>query len=185
MKPSKIRRHLESALAEGRIATVVRDAFELDMTDGLVVAVTDDWVVLHELAFGVHLDGLTALRLRDVSRVWFRDDDAYHRRALAGLGAEVATYEVEADVDARGLLARAQAEGRLVAVHLEVLRDEPMTLGRLLELRRKRFVIHYLGRDGEWAREPERWRYRDVTRVEVGGRYLEALERFGDPYPTE
>lgn len=113
------------------------------------------------------------------------DDDAYHRRALAALGAEVAPYEVEADADARGLLARAQAEGRLVAVHLEVLRDEPMTLGRVLELRKRRFVIHYLGRDGEWAREPERWRYRDVTRIEVGGRYLEALERFGDPYPTD
>lgn len=184
MKPPKVRRRLESALAEGRITTVERAALEVDMTDGLVVALTDDWVVLHEIIDGVHLDGLVALRLRDVSRVLFRDDDAYHRRALAGLGAEVATYEVEADVDARGLLARAQAEGRLVNVLLEVLQDEPMTLGRLLELRRKRFVIHYLGRDGEWAREPERWRYRDVTRIEVGGRYLEALERFGDPYPT-
>ncbi|GAB3085940.1 hypothetical protein [Nocardioides zeae] len=184
MKPPKIRRRLEAALAEGRITKVVRDGFEVGMTDGLVVALTDDWVVLHELVDGVHLDGIVALRLCDVSRILFRDDDAYHRRALAAPGAEVATYEVETDVDARGLLARAQAEGRLVAVHLEVLRDEPMTLGRLLELRRKRFVIHYLGRDGEWAREPERWRYRNVTRIEVGGRYLEALEQFGDPYPN-
>ncbi|MDQ1104745.1 hypothetical protein [Nocardioides zeae] len=185
MKPAKVRRRLESALVEGRITTVWRDAFEIASTDGLVVALTDDWVVLHDLADGVHLDGLVALRLRDVSRVLFRDDDAYHRRALAALGVEVATYEVEADVDARGLLARAQAEDRLVAIHLEVLRGEPMTLGRLLDLRRKRFVIHYIGRDGEWAREPERWRYRDVTRIEVGGRYLEALERFGDPFPTD
>lgn len=185
MKPAKVRRRLESALAERRVTSVWRDACEITTTDGLVVSLTDDWVVLHETVDGVHLDGLVALRLRDVSRVLFRDDDAYHRRALAALGAEVATYEVEPDVDVRGLLARAQADDRLVAVHLEVLRSEPMTLGRLLDLRRKRFVIHYIGRDGEWAREPERWRYRDVTRIEVGGRYLEALERFGDPYPTD
>jgi hypothetical protein len=44
--------------------------------------------------------------------------------------------------------------------------------------------MHYVGRDGEWAKDVERWKYRHVTRIEVGGRYLQALNTFADPYPS-
>ncbi|MDF9715685.1 hypothetical protein INN71_09725 [Nocardioides sp. ChNu-153] len=184
MKQSKIRRRLESSLTDGRIATVVRDDFELTMTDGFVVTLTDDWVVLHELADGVHLDDLVMLRLSDVSRVWFRDDDPYHHRAINGLGSTVATFECPPEAGLIDMLNAAAFKADIFAIRMETLRDEPLAIGRLVKLGKKRLTLHFVGRDGVWAPETERWRHRDITRIEVGGRYLDALNRFADPYPA-
>lgn len=81
MKPSKVRRRLRESLTDGRIVTAVRDDFELATTDGYVIAFTNDWVVLHALNDGVYLDAIVMLRLKDISRALFRDDDPYHHRA--------------------------------------------------------------------------------------------------------
>lgn len=182
MKPSKVRHRLVQSLENGRIATTVRDAFDVAMTDGLVIALTDDWVVVHSMD-GVHLDDIVMLRLEDISRVLFRDDDAYHHRAIDALAEEVATFTCEASATASDLIKAAAARADIFATHFEVLDEEPLFIGRLIELRSKSFDMHYVGRDGVWAREVERWKYRHVTRIEVGGRYLNALNNFADPHP--
>ena len=104
MKPSKVRRRLQQSLTDGRIATAVRDEFELTMTDGFVIALTNDWVVMHALDAAVYLDEIVMLRLQDISRVWFRDDDAYHHRAVTALGERVASYVVHVE----GLVAQCE-----------------------------------------------------------------------------
>lgn len=185
MKKSKIRRRLEKSLNDGRIATVVRDAFEITMTDGFVIALTDDWLVMHTLEDGVYLDDIVMLRRRDVSRVWFRDDNAYHHRAIVGLDQSIAAFECKSGVSASGLLSAASAKADIFAVHLETLDEEPLFIGRLVKFRKKSFDFHYVGRDGVWREYVDRLKYRHVTRIEVGGRYLEALNRFADPYPAD
>jgi hypothetical protein len=184
MKMSKVRRRLEKSLNEGRIATAVRDAFEITMTDGFVIALTDDWLVMHALDDGVYLDDIVMLRLRDVSRVWFRDDNAYHHRAIAGIGRSAAAFECDDSASASQLLSATSARADIFAIHLEGLDGEPLFIGRLVNLRKKSFDFHYVGRDGVWASEVDRLKYRDITRIEVGGRYLQALNRFADPQPV-
>jgi len=183
MKPSKVSRRLGESLSDRRIVTAVRDGFDITMTDGFVIRLTDDWVVMHALGDGVYLDDIVILRLNDVSRVWFRDDDAYHHRAIDGLGEQVATFDCDASISTSDLLRAASARADIFAVRFEGLAEEPLSIGCLCALRKKAFDMHYLGRDGVWANEIERWKYHDVTRMEVGGRYLEALNRFADRYP--
>ena len=184
MKRSKARRRLEESLNDGRIVTVVRDAFEITMTDGFVIALTDDWLVMHALDDGVYLDDIVMLQLQDVSRVWFRDDNSYHHRAIEGLGQSIAVFECEHMASASELLNAASAMADIFAIHLEALDREPLFIGRLVKLRKKSFDLRYVGRDGVWRDHVDRLKYRDVTRIEVGGRYLEALNRFADTYPA-
>lgn len=172
------------SLEAGRIVTAVRDGLEVEQIDGFVVSIADDWVVMHDLVDGVYLDGIVMLRLDEISRVRFRDDDAYHHRAIAGLGEAVSAFDCDGDVRTSDLIAAASARADIFAVHFENLRGEPLLIGRLLRRRKKSFEMHYVGRDGVWAREKERWAYKDVTRIEVGGRYLDALNRFADPFPS-
>ena len=169
-------------MEDGRIATIVRDAFEITFTDGFVLALTDDWVVLHSLD-GVYFDGIVMLRLRDISRVLFRDDDAYHHRAVVALGETIADFACASSASAPDLLAAAADRADIFMVHLEVLEGESLIVGQLVDLRKKSFDLHFVGRDGIWVDDVDRWRYRDLTRIEVGGRYLDALNRFADPYP--
>ena len=154
------------------------------MTDGFVIALTNDWVVMHALDAAVYLDEIVMLRLQDISRVWFRDDDAYHHRAVTALGERVASFDCEADLSAPDLIKSASALASIIATHFEVLDGEPLSIGRPLTLRNKSFDMHYVGRDGIWSPHVERWKYRQVTRIEVGGRYLSALNRFADHYPA-
>lgn len=184
MKGEKIDRRLAASMTDGRIVTVVRDAFELMLTDGFVLDASSDWIVLHRLADGAHLDDVVMVRRKDVSRVWFRDDDAYHHRAITGLGVEVASYDGAGRETTKDLLEAPTANGTIVALHMEGLVGEPLVVGRILKMRTKSLDFHYVGRDGRWAKDTERWRYRDITRIELGGRYLDALNRFADPYPT-
>lgn len=184
MKPTKVRRRLQESLQDRRIATAVRDDRETWAIDGFVIAMAKDWVVLHALDDGVHLDRIVMLRMEDISRVWFRDDDAYHHRAIAGLGQGVASFDCDPDVTAAELIDGAAGRADIFALHFELLDGEPLFIGRLIKRRKKSIDLHFVGRDGVWADEPERWKYRDVTRIEMGGRYLTALNRFADPYPS-
>ncbi|MGQ0845681.1 MAG: hypothetical protein ACT4QF_16285 [Sporichthyaceae bacterium] len=109
----------------------------------------------------------------------------HHHRAVAGLGETVATFDGHASVGAAELIKVGSAEGNILAVHLETLKGEPLAIGRVIRLRKSSFELHYVGRDGVWARQTERWKYRDLTRIELGGRYLQALNRFADPYRSE
>lgn len=183
MKKSKIRRRLQKSLDNRRIATVVRDDFDLRSTSGFVIALTQDWVVVHALNAGVYLDEVAFLRLQDVSKVWFRDDDAYHHRAVDDLGQSTATVDCPDDADVRQMLSIASAHGDVLAVYTEVVDDDALFVGRLIKLRKKSFDLHFVGRDGVWVDELDRHRYKDVTRIEVGGRYLDALSTYADPYP--
>jgi hypothetical protein len=184
VKASKIHRRLDESLRDRRIVTVVRDAFEIAMTVGFVIAITDGWVVLHSLDDGVYLDEIVMLRLEDISRVWFRDDDAYHHRAIESLGEAIAVFDCDSDANTIELLQAASSIADVFAIHMEVLEGEPLAVGRLIELRNKSIELHYVGRDGVWADESERWKYRHITRIEVGGRYLGALNTFADPFPA-
>lgn len=185
MKPIRVRQRLNQSLESARIATAVRDGFEISMTDGLVIGLTDDWVVMHTLDAGVYLDEVVMPRIEDISRVWFRDDDAYHHRAMTGLSESVASFDCAANVSAAPLIKAASEMADIFAVHLEVLDGEPLCVGRLNRLGEKSFDMHYVGRDGVWAHGVDRWKYRHVTRIEVGGRYMSALNGYADPYPYE
>jgi hypothetical protein len=184
MKAEKVRRLLHDSLRAKRIITADRDAYELSMTDGFVIAMTDDWVVLHALEDGVYLDDVVMLRLQDISRVSFRDDDAYHDRAIAALDGQIADFSCNDSAGPSELLQEASTEADIFAIRLEVLDGEPLAIDRLLRTRKNSFDMHYVSRNGVWADDIERWKYRDLTRIEVGGRYLSALNRFAEPYPV-
>lgn len=183
MKLTKVRRRLGDSLNNGRIVTAVRDAFEDGMTDGLVIALTNDWVVIHDVDNGVYLDAIVMLRLEDISRVWFRDDDAYHHRAMAGLGTTVAVFDCDDEASTADLLDVASAQGGIFEIRMENLAGEPLSIGRLTHRRSKSFDLLYVGRDGVWVEKVERWKYSEVTYIQMGGRYLEALNCFADPCP--
>lgn len=93
-------------------------------------------------------------------------------------------FACEAGDRASEFLAAPLARSEVVTLRFEVPRGEPLVIRRLLRLGRNKLTLHYLGRDEVWAPHTEKWRLRDVTRIELGGRYLEALNRFGDPYPV-
>lgn len=106
MKPAKVRRLLAEGLGAQRVVRVRRDAYDVAHTDGFIIELTNDWVVMHVIDDGVYLDCLLMMRVSDISSVIDGHND-YVDRALRGLGQTVAEIACPMDATARDLVVAA------------------------------------------------------------------------------
>lgn len=154
-------------------------------TWGYVLALTDSWVVVHALTDGYFLDEVALLRLQDVERVDKDPVPDFTRRVVAGLGVPVAAFEAAPGATLSVLLRSVADRGQLVMLHKRVAPDYlHVEVGIILSGGRKHLVLHAMQGDGTWAAAPGRRGLGRIERVSVGGRYLAALERFGDQAPV-
>lgn len=184
MKPDKVRRRLGKAVGSGRVMQVVRDAFDSEGTEGYVLALTDEWVAMHVLSDGVHLDGVVLMRLRDISSARDGHSD-YVDRALASLGTRSAVFTCSAQATARDLVVIAAGLHPLSAFALGDEGVEQLMIGRLLKAGKRRVSHQFIQTDGTWADEVDKWKYDQIASIHIGGRYIDALSTFGDPYPDD
>lgn len=184
MKPKKVRKLLAEALSAHRVARVWRDLDDSAFTDGFVIELTSDWVVMHVLNDGVYLDSLLMMRVRDISTV-IDGHHGYIDRALRGLGQSVAEFACPEDATVRDLVVASADLHPLSAFALGDEGEEQLMVGRLVKAGKNRVWHHFLRPDGTWAADVDRWRYEQISSIQIGGRYLEALAQFGDPYPGD
>ncbi|KRE40261.1 hypothetical protein [Knoellia sp. Soil729] len=184
MKLKKVRRLLAEALEAHRVVRVWRDPYDSAFTDGFIIGLTHDWVVMHEIDDGVYLDGLLMMRVRDISTV-IDGHNGYVDRALRGLGQSVAEFACPDKATVRDLVVAAAGLHQLSVFALGDEDEEQLMVGRLIKVGKKRVRHHFLRPDGTWAADVDRWRYEQVSSIHIGGRYLDALAQFGDPYPGD
>jgi len=165
--------------------------FRRDLIDwslrGFVVSVSDQWIAVQGLEDTIYLDGLELIRVEDITSVKKDENAPYIHRALASLGRPVLRVDIPQGADTRDVIELAAAQAPLIGVHSEHWDEEPLWIGRLERLGKKRFDLLFVDAGGEWDDVPDRWRYKDITRVTFGTRYIDGLERFGDvpPAPAE
>lgn len=180
---NKILGRLNSALNSGEPVKIVRKHLDESETPGFVIAVLEDWVVIQDFIGGAHLDDVVLLRLDKVTKVQAHGDSEYLVRAVAGLGVPFATFECAPDASVRDLLRIVDARAEFVAVRLETSKDYWFNIGKIKRIGKRRLDLHFVGRDGVWVDFVEAWKLRDITRIEFGGLYISALERFADSMP--
>lgn len=180
----KIARRLTSAQRDRQPVTIRRKHLDVDETSGFVVAVAEDWVVLRDLVQTVYLDDLVFLRLDHVTKVEPHQDQAYVSRAVAGLGEPIKEFVCAPDASISDLLGAIAERQEVVGVHLESSKGDWINFGRIRRIGNKRLDLQFIGRDGVWVDFVDAWKLKDITRLEVGGRYAQALDRFGDPIPA-
>ena len=181
-RKKKALRRLTSARDHKTPVTVTREDLDAYETSGFVIALTNDWVVLHALD-GAYLDGVTLLRLDLVTNVRAHQDEAYVTRATDGLGVPLASFECEPDATVAELLEGVSTRGEIVGVDLESRDGDWVNYGKIHHIGKHRVDLQYIGRGGDWMDFVDAWKLREITRIEFGGRYIRALELFGDPRP--
>lgn len=180
---SKIVRRLTLAQQDQVPVTVRRKYLDDDETFGFVIAVSDKWVVLQDLVQKVRLDAVVLLRLDHVSKVESPWNQGYVTRVVAGLGEPIQEFECAPDVTISDLLRIINERAEFIMIYLETRKDYCLALGKVRRIGNKRLDLHYIRADGTWVDFIDAWKLKDVTRVEFGGLYIQALERFGDPMP--
>jgi hypothetical protein len=180
---------LRDAYANQSRVTVIRDDLDdADELHGLVVAVGEEWVLLEVYDDSVYFDGWDALRVRDVTAVEVDPDDfqAYAARAAAQLPSppaiplEVLQAVVRTGADAVRELA---SSAPLVGVWTEQDDAEVLYIGRGEPDGGADVTLREIDSAGRWHDDLSDFDADEITRVTIGGRYQDGLERFGDPLP--
>ncbi|WP_188508716.1 hypothetical protein [Conyzicola nivalis] len=155
--------------------------------DGYVVEVGEHWVVVAATSHVVYLDGWEVLRIRDISEVEVAGKQArrYSDRALASLGTPPSkpTGLSVSHGGRKEVLRSALESAPIVSVHSEKKYPDSLWVGRVLGYRGEKFGLQPIDSNGVWEEHDRSFTLAEISRVTIGGRYNDALQKFGDPRP--
>lgn len=173
-------RELQAALAGREPVRLQRSLTGAEWLDGFVMAVADDWVLLHRF-HNVQLDGWSAVRLDTVRRVERDGDDSLVSRVLRARSQQPTGIEVDLTnvVTVTKSVAKALP---LVTFNREALYPGECVIGRPIRFTKKRVHLINVDTDATWDLEPYRLDLADITRVDGGRDYETGLYQLaGEP----
>lgn len=183
MKTIERRQRLIEAHSAG---TLVRfsNRFEPGWKHGYVLGVGESWMLLAEVNDAIWLDGYVCVRIADLRKLRPDPYAEFIETALQKRG-EVRPSALAVDLtDLQSVLRSAAVLFPLLTVHREKFDPGICQIGRLVEVTTRRLQLLEIDPAGHWDTEIETYPLRDITRVEFGGDYEEALFLVGGEPPT-
>jgi hypothetical protein len=129
---------------------------------------------------GVRFNGLSCFRLVDVHRLKVPHKyAAFIEAAQKKLGERTPRKPSVALDNIQNLLRSAGRKFSLVTVHREKSDPDVCYIGRVADVSDSRVSLLEIGPDVHWDRKSNNYRLAEITRVDFGGQYEEALELVG------
>jgi hypothetical protein len=173
MKSTKKWQRLAEFCESGAICRLTRK-FDRASDYGVVLTLSDNWVLLHAfdttaMAFG----GYQLCRLVDVTEVEWHG--SFLGRAAERLGQSAVPLP---EIDLSSLpafFASIPAESfPLISVHQEKKYPDSCRIGKITKIGKRSITIHQIDPEAIWEAS-ETYRYAEITRVDFGGGYENAL----------
>lgn len=184
--PEKLTARLQRALDGPEAVRVTRAILGADVLEGYLIASSAKWTVLARLADDFTIDGHVAVRTRHISRVQRHPKHELASKLLTGRGQwPPSTLETMPPLDVTGsLLQGLAAHGPTLSVFVESDDPEVCFIGVPVDWTERALWLDEISPQATWEDTLSQWRYRDITRVDVGGRYEAALLEAAGPPPT-
>ncbi|MEV8635225.1 hypothetical protein AB0395_26565 [Streptosporangium sp. NPDC051023] len=186
MTAEKGLKDLRRALGSGAPVAVYRGIDDVARLKSYVVGVGRKWALLHTVSDEITLNGHSAVRLRDVEHAtgsgWLGARFAHRALKLRG---EHARPLAQIDLDStRNLVETMATAFPLISVYLERLDPDACFIGRVNRVTRKGYLrLQEIDSKAAWDVTCSRTKLADITRVDVGGGYIDALHLVGGPPP--
>jgi hypothetical protein len=150
----------------------IKDA---DVIHGYVVQLSDDWILIADTRDGGYLDGFTALRTKDITKV--KKVDGFEPELLKKLKQwPPAAPEQPISLSSAEAIIRAAGESReALTIHQEKDKPDACFIGAPVDWGRKSVWLLELDRHARWDTEMTKYRLKDITRIGFGGGYEDAL----------
>lgn len=167
---------LEHAQEQQLLVHVRRWIPHADRIEGFVVGVSKKWVAFQRLSDGMTFDGWVLLRLKDIQAVSTEPDpDSFEVKALKARGQWPPSMpELNLD-DAVEVLRTAAGVATVVSVFDEFDLPDVCWIGSVALVNKSKLRLLEVNTRGGWARKTRAFTPDDITRVDVGGGYEEAL----------
>jgi hypothetical protein len=181
---------LRAAEASGEMVRIGRHRLEprTAYSEGFVVGVSGELVMLHALSDRLDLDGYEIVRLRDITECTadFERRGVYeaalrlkgcHPRPVAGIrldGIEAAIESVDSLFP-------------VIVLHRERVAPHEVAIGRVAATQRSGVRLRWLSPSAEWCDDATLYRYASITRIGFAGEYETTLARLAaaSPHPDD
>lgn len=175
------RKELGAAWASDELVVLRRSIWKADVIEGFVVDLGDGWAAIH-VVYDVGLNGWSVVRLDTLRMVERQPANSFLARALAQFGEQPSPVLVDL-TSGRDAISSLATSFPLLTVFTEEQDPRMAAVGRPVRTGRNKLDLLEITADGTWdGRDPRRIRYDDITRIDVGGRYEQALHELGG-YP--
>ncbi len=167
-----VEERLRDAEREEVLVDVVR-VEDFHNVRGFVVDVGNDLVVIHRMAHQITLDGYSIVRLRDVIDVVSLEESHFASRALTLLGMTPAKPSII--VTNLESVFLTLADGQEVAtIACERVDSDVFNVGEIQRVETDGVLLRRISTNAKWQ-DIEFYEFREITRVNFGGRYEAAL----------
>jgi hypothetical protein len=173
----KVETQLTRAAEKLELVRLRRDIPGADEIEGYVLDIGVEWVLLARLDPEVFLNGFVLVKLSDVVRAGKSSSRQFVRRALELHGEWPPArpdWKLSLD-DIAGLLAAVAARRPLLTIYVEDDDPEVCFIGAPAKIGRRKLHLLEVSPRAVWDAEPTKWPLADVTRIDFGGRYEQAL----------
>ena len=136
---------------------------------------TDEWILIADTRDGGYLDGFTALRTKDITKV--KKVDGFEPELLKKLKQwPPAAPEQPISLSSAEAIIRTVGEGRdALTIHQEKDKPDACFIGAPVDWGRKSVWLLEIDRHARWDTEMTKYRLKDITRIDFGGGYEDAL----------
>ena len=157
--------------------------FESHSTTGYVVGVGVDLFLLVHIDHSIRFDGFHVCRNRDVRRLRAEPNADFKRTALRRR-RDRRPVKPRLRLDGfRELLRSAGRHFPLVTIHRERVDPDICHIGAVVDVGDRRVILREIRPDGTWCHELDDYALREITRVDFGGAYEDALHIVGGRPP--
>ena len=177
MKKDQWLKELQAAAQKELVVEIDRDDLSDDLLRGFVIVANKELVMIQNLSDGVTLDGYTVVRTEDINR--FREADAdleeFYLTALQIRGQKPSPVEGLSVESIAALLETVAGPFPLATIYNERRDSEECIIGQVVAVRDGEMALLGIDPAAEWDEDPDVYKLKDITRVEFGGSYEEAL----------
>ena len=183
---TRLIKQLRAARRAGELVRVRRSIARADVVEGFVIETNEAWTLLARLDRLIMLDGFVAVRTPDIRSVRpkaGRHDFPVRALALRGQWPPNRPAGEVLLASAGTVLAGVSDVYPVVAIATERRDPSVLVIGRPIRITGKRLRLREISPRARWHHGTTAWRLADVTRVDFGGRYEQALVEYAGPPP--
>jgi hypothetical protein len=154
--------------------------FEQGCVNGYVLDIGPGWFLLALVGNGIRFDGFQCFRLCDVRKLQVPHPyAAFAEEALKKRSERLPKKPRVSVTSIKELLVSANQSFPLVTIHREKVDPDVCEIGRVVQVTDGQVSLLEINPDASWDAEAKHYRLSDITRVDFGGEYEEALQLVG------
>jgi hypothetical protein len=160
------------------------NCFETGHIDGYVILVGEFDFLVAVVSDQIWLNGFAAFKINSIRKL--RSKHPYAKFYEMALNARGEKIPYDAPINGSNIkdwLLEASHNYPLVTVYTEKIDPEISFIGRVVEFTEQEIELLGISPAGQWYAAPDRFKFKDITHIEFGGDYEDALFLVGGEPP--